>query len=815
MKKQVLVALALVSGVLLHAAEKEIAGEVTVTDANFDETFAGIDRVRLTTSSAKIIFDLDGDHRCASMITGSGSAVKCGTGTLTLGSRDGNAYNLAGGWTVSEGVLKGAEMSLSWLETKMDRVAVNDPGVLFLADVGRLLVADLSGDGVITNANGGTIVISGGSFAGRIMGNVSVISGGRFDLTGSASNYRGSGRIEGGSMGVAVIGMKDGIGSLPSDSYYSSRTFWADIFRFTGPGALRFINTEKDITDKSIAFANVDGDCTFDGGVCGGIDWQGEWYGYGASGSTNWRMHSVVLTGSNETACVMSGPIHETTDGATYITKRGPGVWKFADNANRKNTGTIAVEDGTLQFTSIAETNEVCSLGLATMTAERYTQLEWDESRRVPYAVLLGTPSTTGTISYVGTEAKRIRTRHFALSGHGRISSDGSAPLFLHGVFAATQGDSYLHLGGTNEQNNVIYGISNGVGRVSVVKDGPADWSLEGPRSFTGGIDVREGRLRLHDGRYSWFRFTVRKVYKVTDNYVQLNELALFDKDGCRQNLGLKTQDVSNDPFSLAPGSACYHHYPVYGALEWWDGSRPLAGLFDGGSMFMCVQRYGLTIGSTGEDSYLSFMMRLTNGAPAIATYDMGVATGYWPGSGAYTGSRDVGSWQLEASANGYDWKIVHESAPDQVPPYGGRWYATGDSFANDLKGPHADGFKFSSTNDVNYTQGEVAYVRVSPGAVLDCDSTLVSHGLAVDAVTGGGTLRNVTFADDTTLYVENIAKETSSAVLNMTYENVSGLENVADWPVSVNGRTGRYTASLKNGQITVTKTGALMIILK
>ena len=48
----------------------------------------------------------------------------------------------------------------------------------------------------------------------------------------------------------------------------------------------------------------------------------------------------------------------------------------------------MAVEEGVLRFTSIADTNVVCSLGLATMLQSAYTGA-YNPSKNVDYAYLL------------------------------------------------------------------------------------------------------------------------------------------------------------------------------------------------------------------------------------------------------------------------------------------------------------------------------------------------------------------------------------------------------------------------------------------
>ncbi|MBR0066604.1 MAG: autotransporter-associated beta strand repeat-containing protein, partial [Kiritimatiellae bacterium] len=209
-------------------------------------------------------------------------------------------------------------------------------------------------------------------FAGRIVGKgIRWYSGGNVRLTGTNSNFSGSMQIwsgyndfsRRGVTGLAKIGHANEESSAGIHREMASREHGA-CFLYLGEG---------ETTSKEYYYynnQNNDGMHVWDAGAHGGVTFTGKW-GHGGSSST--RAERLVLTGSNTAPCVISGEWAGDNSAPTYVIKRGTGTWTFADNSSRRFTGGMAVEEGVLRFASIADTNVVCSLGLATMLQSAYT----------------------------------------------------------------------------------------------------------------------------------------------------------------------------------------------------------------------------------------------------------------------------------------------------------------------------------------------------------------------------------------------------------------------------------------------------------
>jgi hypothetical protein len=124
---------------------------------------------------------------------------------------------------------------------------------------------------------------------------------------------------------------------------------------------------------------------------------------------------------------------------------------------------------------------------------------------------------------------------------------------------------------------------------------------------------------------------------------------------------------------------------------------------------------------------------------------------------------------------------------------------------------PHENGRRFTvleAASPVIYSQT----VSVATGSVLEGMGDIVLSSLKVEP-TSGGMIRNVSFATNGSI---DIASEFdgSEVVVPLTFENVTGLENVANWSVSVCGVPNvKHKVSVKGGRICVTKPAFVVVI--
>lgn len=365
-------------------------------------------------------------------------------------------------------------------------------------------------------------------FFGKIEGaNLSFeVYNGKADLTGAESTFAKTFSVNKGEVGVTDFG------SVGSDSSSIGKDISFSVKE--DGGTVRYLGTVSGVVDKDIKIYPGDTNAapfTFDAGSFGGLKFTGDW-SMSNNNKIPARMKRIVLTGSNTVECVLENAISGATASETNysfsITKKGRGVWRMANNENRRFSGSVMVDEGTLRFDSIGETNEVCSLGLATDT---YGELQGVKPESpLPYAIRLGSGEAEGVFEYTGDGFSQTKTRKIGLAGNARILHNGDNGFIrlLGGISAVTSGDKILALDGDGTNDCEVADVDDGDGRVSVVKEGSGVWALTGRQSFSGSLHVKEGTLHLRNpDYYTWFRFVVKS--NLGSLQTRLYELGLFD----------------------------------------------------------------------------------------------------------------------------------------------------------------------------------------------------------------------------------------------------------------------------------------------
>ena len=466
-----------------------------------------------------------------------------------------------------------------------------------------------------------------------------------------------------------------------------------------------YIGDEDDVTDKGITFRHQANGThnypeTFDAGAHGGITFNGTFH---TSHQEADRASTIVLTGSNTVPCVVAGEWKESIENGTghlvaHVTKRGSGTWRFADHASRRNSNGFAVEEGTLQFDSIAETNVVCSLGLATMLQKPNLGV-YSADNDVPYAYLLGGVTTNVVFEYTGAGYSTVTTRPIALTGQGArlksSSSDSKGGLSFSGISAVANGSAVktLWLGGTNMFSRVGE-VSDGAGKVGVTKEDPGTWTLIGNQTFSGPLEVKEGTLVVTRKRpYTWFRFTVKGLSNMT---FFLNEVGLFNQAGVRQNLNLTalssetgtSKHVSNkiDYMTLLPGQATI---ATTKSTYWWaENWRNLNGLFDGegSDKYWRSQVYSTAIPTwDDEKEHIPVVFRLPVGADEVSACDVVSASK----------TQSVTAFSLDGSCDGVVWtNLVNKQSGDFDYTQLNKWLSDLSAYPSETHVP-AEGWRF------------------------------------------------------------------------------------------------------------------------
>ncbi len=833
---------------------------VTDTDADFVGSLAKITLQAVCT----ITFDIENDHTLTCEIrqpeenNASWSTrvylIKAGNGTLTLSAPYNSVYIYRTGIQVNGGTLRFGDVagySSSANQISVVSIDVGASGVLDLNGVAQLNFGNLSGSGIISNDMANTQTYfnqarenTDSEFSGRILGNIQfkpTAKGTTMRLDGVSSDFSSIIAYYDGVVALASFGMAGQASSIGTNGTIS----------LINGGRLEYIGTGE-TTDKEIPFKSslLDYVPVIDAGATGGVEFTGRLGHY----TTPARMRQLVITGSNANECVISGPWYELgalngTNFATYITKEGSGIWRFADNASRNHRGVTAVKDGTLRFDSVAEAGAMCSLGLSTVLYDDVNSAVRLDSDAVPYALLVGGTNSTATLEYTGVSDVFCTTRPIGVKGSGRLRNATGYDFFWRNVFGVGDGVSTLALDGDDTAvENQLDTVTNACGTLSIVKEGRSNWTLTGDVAFNGSLTVKDGTLTILRDRATptWFRWNIMQNFadwlnanhgegngKSQSYAAQVDEFALYSADGVRQNKGLT---VIDDWTSLAGGQAALMQGTV--GTEY---NKKLACIFSDTS---AASSYGNL--SSGQNSswmrpqttntWIRIVMRLKDDSDPVVAYDYAnLLANFRPSVYAYS---------LECSLDGKEWttvtNVVGASLEERIVEVGGNsvttnipWWATDalavdankklkwesnhDTIAANAVRPLSSGAGFPITLPVRSMRHDpISSVSVASNAVLRADirdgGAVTVAGLSLDGATGVGTFENITFAQEGTVDVVNVPK--TGAEFSPILTNCEGFSNVANWSVTKNGwPTTRVKVNVNDGKIRVVAKGTVIVV--
>lgn len=856
------------------------AGDYLVTDADF-ATFNALGIVTLDDENAVLTFSLTGDEKTLTHpVIGRGKMIKDGAGVLAFGAMgnpdvpnngkvDDSSYqdfHTTNGIDIVAGTLKFPQSQGK--RGRFGHITMAANTTLYLINDGATIITSLNGDGTVINTSAtaqefriGNAPNQSGTksvYSGIISGGVdlrcdchAVLLNPESSFIGNVGVYRNSSSSDFESRGILAafsFGEKNKKSSVGSGTLV--RSMFNGWFRYLGEG---------EETDKTFYhdFPQAAQPLLFDAGATGGLVFKGTFL----VGNNN-RSLRYVLTGSNTVkACTFDGPVKWNDRFAIhpfYLTKEGTGIWRLNDNANHNIYGPIAVREGTLQFTTVAETNVMSSLGSACMLYDapaNRTDLNTEEARepyKVDYAVLIG-GGTNPTLEYVGLGKSVTTTRKIALTGDvSRISfkpeSVVSASMFdmvvtpqtseselftrsrsgsltlAGGVSALGTGSRTLILDGAECSGTaMIAGISDGDGAVGLEKRGSGTWKVGGSYSATGPVAVKGGKVELVGATslYRWYRFSVMKTDVGTTTW--LRELGLFDENGVGYH------PVMTNLYAEARKSSAYYSPGKDGVGEWLAPGECTVGygnsatfsehpsrVFEDNSSPFYAWTYRLAVESD-TNTWMRIIFRLPDDAPAIKYYDLcqnGAA-----GAGGHTSV-----FMLEASVDGENWVELHKET-NCVERTSGQWNSTGLAWAAG-QNCRAEGATFGyeiPTGPAGSGSGSAPSlasangVTVAKGATLAADgtSTLSSLTLDASAADGMGTIEGFAFSAQGTVYITNLPAGVSGKTVALTFVNCSGLENLSDWGVVANGKEKHgWTVKASDSGVSFQKPG-LMILVK
>ena len=716
------------------------------------------------------------------------------------------------------------------------RFAVSNDAALVARRATNHRLYQLYADGMVTNMNSekATLTITmasspisyiagplGGKWTVQPEHSLNIFGTNNVAITGSIAPYGGA------ALGIMKFGMKgsyeSSIGNLDL-----SPDFYGSIVKYLGTG---------ETTDKGYVIAGSTGcEQELDGGETGGLIYNGN-FSYKNNASYNAAMQRFVFSGNGTAKTNVFGGAWAALGGgcSTYVTKRGPSIWRFNSNASRNNAGVIAVEEGTLQFESIAEKGTVCSLGTADILHERYSGT-YDAGRTNDYAYLLGTTNaagvsaTEGVMEYVGTSRAVSTTRPFRLLGDGRLSSP-SGDLQLVGGRPVAGGDRTLTLSAGEGVSRSLDYLDDGDGRVSVVKEGAGTWTIGGASSISGGIDVRGGELRVIglNAPYEYYRFTVMGTpagEEGTDTYcyvIQFDELSLFDSEGNRLNPSMTWKHDSHATEGV---------YPVSGDARELEPGEIFSGRTDA-MFFYANDGYGMdylcnNVAASQQNRCLNYY-RARNKAYApkllqpethmpvvmrVAASAIGRAVKYdflnrWDAATTYTPN----SFRIEGSPDGASWTELSRRENYTAPTAANSWYSDGTTFS---KTTAPTGFEISPYTTAGVSLAGVTNVSVAAGATLTAmgDVAPISR-ITVDAAAGAGTISGFSLAESGTLVIANEPAGASSYYVSLDISGCTDAANISGWTLMVDGvdMSDTRTVKVAGGRIRIGRGGFIFFV--
>ena len=860
---------------------------VTLSDADAPSIaqFSKLKRVIFAGEDSELDIVVDGDepvdipvpispyqYRTGSRDVKGGPLVKKGSGTLHLSSAaltaPGDATTCFSYYSeihVEAGVLKLLQNTAK-KQYYFGRITVEKDATVYLPSSSvsghRISVQGLNGAGDVTcdSAVPGALLVAGNrtvnpsDFSGRLSGTYSGLTvsstGQTFSGTDSPAVVTASAYIsptsssEEGEMGFAALNGKNANSSIG----YNVTTLW-----LTGSNGQKvranYVGPGGDI--KTGFCLNLDGRGILAANGTGAVNVaQPIQRYYKQLGGTH-----LVFAGDAAVTNVFSSGISDNLESSyeparghgMYLSKEGTTTWRF-NSYERTNAGGISVDEGVLQYETMAPAGKPCSLGTATFLSDGTTGVtDSNAAHRVDYAIRLGgtksdgTTADSGRLEYVGTADFFVTNRQIAVAGTGGLRNNGAAKTCFRGVRGISENGATLVLDGdgtnTNEVNKVTDGTAGG--KLSVVKAGSGTWMLTGEQSWSGDLDVRGGRLIVSNPQnYRWYKWCVTGLLPLENpdpsnsvlNMAILAEFALCAADKTEVTRGYPM--TQRKDMGVAPGSAAL----VYDGPFTVYTTAPLSRLFDGmayhnGSFdinfYQTVDKVTSYYRVTQEnpDTWLTFVMRLPAEAPAIVGYDYANKRGT-KYNDKYT---CVSNYFVEASLDGCTWTRLKTFEGDAAPATNngcdwkfnvGKDVETTSSSGTVLTHPDKWDAIPSAPDAYPDVLGNVGAVSVSGGATLELEpgSRPVSFSnLKVDATATSGSIVGFSLAEEGTLTVENVAKGQAEIELPIDLSQATDAANASAWTLFVNGKNATdrgWTVRSSRGKLTITRPG-MMILLR
>lgn len=714
-----------------------------------------------------------------------GIVTKIGTGTLTLDhALHSTMVSVYGGFEVREGTL--ALVGNGNDATPACPIGVFAPGVLKLPEDKEVRFKGLYGDGHVVNPPSTSTL------------RMFVTSGTReapHEFSGTFEHYPVRYYGDNGSC-QRFLNPEVDIGGNVYLAYLGTAKFPSCVFRAVGE--YEYLGTGETTSTDTVFLNNGTWQLTLNGGTNGALNVARDIY-YNSDTDGNSAVGEIVWTGDSAQPNVFSGKQSVTGARPVYWKKTGTGTWRFTGTASRGNRGVVATERGRLEYDNMAEAGSASPLGTANNLLSEYYGSAVDESKRVSYAYLLGdgtnaVDATTATMAYIGSEAKTIKTRPVALKGAGRFEATTAALDWTGFTSAEEDGTNTLVLAGS-AAGCVARDVTNGVGRIAVVKEGAGSWSVDGNFDFSAGAEARQGTLTLKTNkRFTWYKLTFTEF----ESYCWADQFVLLNDKGENQILGFShNKSADGNVTALQPGEAAFGR-TGFGFLSGNESTYGLANFFTDATDGTCL---GGTFGnppSVGPQYVVPVIVRLREGADPIVRYDIKSR-----GRQGWLPDRCPTGWTLEGSCDGVNWYPVDSKSGVTLTTTEHYWYSSNSTTLTGY-GPFA-------SEPALVRPASLDYVGASQGATLVTTAPITANGIRYDVALGGGTIDGFDLAAGGTLEILNQPKG-ASWNLPITFVHCTG--SLDGWTVKVNGEIKKgYSAAITDEGITVHPAGMTVIL--
>jgi len=752
-----------------------------------------------------------------------GGIVKKGSGTLNLKSADRTGFTTV--LEIEAGRL--AFMPQVTTASSCGHVTVSKNAVFDMVPFGNnqaFYIYGISGEGMVTNS------------AAR-------------DLICNIENNRAKG-LEGSLRGPAggQIQFRWADGAI-QEFWYPANTFtlgiWtgyeragaysigSDVASSLGPGTIRLDDLSLleylgpgETSTKSFTLAGGSNGMALSAGTNGTLICNGNLT------SISDKHQRFTLTGQEATTATFGGntPKDWISTGVQHtlsFSKEGKGTWRMAEAKDRLHAGGLAVFDGVLEFDSVEEAGRISSLGIGTNLTDNYAGPWTDNSHRVDYFLTLGARKTgeSPVFKFTGTNSQTCCTRPIRMVGDGTFRNDGPALIRWVGV-TPDAGSHTLTLDGTGVKTNEVADLTDGTsgGTLSVCKKGSGTWAIGGDTTFSGTLDVEAGKLivrKIEPGPYTWFRWTWRQFGFNSErgNSPNIGELVLCDAGDVRQNRGLVegANYAELQPGEAAMGSQYGYAYQAsrpqtVGAL--FDGNGAAWGGFFGIYIYKPNSTEALQADPGNPATWASVVMRLTNGTPEIATWDI------YNRFADYQASVTDSKW--EGSVDGLHWEFADDQTADDLDKDCNRsnfhWAMAGTrpNLQSAGSATHLNGRAFQktrSTRTYSVLNG-VSSISVAAGATLEAEGNVALPKLSVSA-NGGGTVRGFKIPEDGELVISDWPAKTPVIELPVTFD-VTDLGNITKWSVTATDKPkAEVRLSVRNGKVYADRSKGLVLIVR